>query len=88
MQEQAGGERPWPTPPSIGTRYQRRVPVKLKQRPRLVSAATVITFVDNAGTDSLVTGGSGRLEDGLARRVAAEANVQADWRWRGLSSCR
>jgi hypothetical protein len=56
MQEQAGGERSWPAPPSIEMGYLRRVPVELKQRPRLVSVAAVIAFVVNAGIDS---GGSG-----------------------------
>lgn len=58
MQEQAGGERSWPAPPSIGMGYLRRVPVELKQRPRLVSVAAVTAFVVNADIDSL-TGGSG-----------------------------
>jgi hypothetical protein len=58
MQEQAGGECSWPTPPSIGTGYLRRVPVKLKQRPLLVSA---VAFIVNTGTDSFSNWG-GRLE--------------------------
>jgi len=58
MQEQAGGERSWPAPPSIGMGYLRRVPVELKQRPRLVSVAAVTAFVVNADINSL-TGGSG-----------------------------
>ena len=54
MQEQAGGERSWPAPPSRGMGYLRRVPV---ERPRLVSAAAVTPV-----STHLLTGGSGRLE--------------------------
>ena len=59
------------------------VPVKLKQRPWLVSMAAVIALIVNAGTDSLVTGG-GRLEGCFARRMAVEAEVQVDWKQRRL----
>jgi hypothetical protein len=88
MQEQAGGERSWPAPPSIGTGYLRRVPVKLKQRPRLVSVAAVIAFIVNA--THLVTGGSGsrRLEgwvgkeDGGGQRSGGlEAKAYAVSQW-------
>jgi len=76
MQEQAGGERSWSTPPSIGMGYLRWVPVELKQRPRLVSAAAVIAFVVNAGTDSF---SNWRKWDGVGKEDGCGGQRSGGW---------
>ena len=66
--------------------YLRRVPVELKQWPRLVSVATVIAFIVNAGTDSFsnwrkwggrLEGWVGKEDGGGQRSGGLEAKAYA-----------